>query len=158
MKLHKYHIRKYQSEDLDTLAKIYADSIRHLGPTAYSESQIEAWSSFAKHAEFANWIELATTFVAVAQNGVIIGFAGFSKSGYVSAVFVTPLYQRIGVGSSLLTKVLSAMKSLGFKQVASHASEFSRPLFEKFGFTVSEIEHTEVNGIGISRYAMQTHI
>ena len=35
--------------------------------------------------------------------------------------------------------------------ITSHASEFSEPLFEKFGFVVNEIEHTSGNGVK-SRY------
>lgn len=152
------HIRKYQGTDLDSLAKIYVESIRHLGPAAYSKNQIEAWAGFARDSGFKNWIEATITFVAVSQNNEIMGFAGLTESGHISAVFVAPRHHRKGVASGLLTMVLDAARSMGIVQITSHASEFSKPLFEKFGFVVSEIERTEVKGIGFSRYAMRANI
>ena len=137
---------------------IYESSIRRLGPTAYSNAQVDAWASYASESGFENWIASAKTFVAVARNGGIIGFAGLAGNGHVSAVFVAPAYHRMGVGSELLTTILSYAQSMGVEKITSHASEFSKPLFEKYGFTVSEIEHTQVKGVSIFRYSMQTII
>lgn len=67
-------------------------------------------------------------------------------------------YQRKGVASSLISRLLEEAKALHISRVTTHASAFSKPLFEKFGFVLSAIEHTEVKGVRMSRYAMRASI
>jgi putative acetyltransferase len=44
------------------------------------------------------------------------------------------------------------------KTVTTEASEFSKPLFEKHGFTVTEVEHTTCKGVEFTRYAMRLEL
>lgn len=152
-------IRRYRSCDLRSLGRIYAASIRHLGPQRYTESQVAAWSSFPDEGgRFANWIEDASTIVAVTEQGECIGFGGIEESGHITALFVSPPYQRRGVGSRLLERLLSVAGDSGCRTVSTAASEFSRPLFERFGFRVQEIEQTVFKDVTFQRYLMQSRI
>ena len=154
-----FHIRAYRPADLPALAQIYSGSIRHLGSAHYSPEQVAAWSSFPDDIErFRRWIEDVTTLVATDGQGQPLGFGGLDAGVRISAVFVAPAQQRRGIASALLTRLLEAAKAGGATTVTSEASEFSRPLFERFGFSVHEIEYTEFKGVRFSRYAMRLHV
>lgn len=152
-------IRRYRHADLPSLTTIYASAIRHLGPLHYSPAQVRAWSGFCAETErFKNWIEHATTFVAVSEDGRCAGFGGLENDRHIASLFVAPDFQRSGIASRLLTRLLEEARTRGANTVTAKASEFSKPLFEKFGFEVQEIEHTERDGVELSRYAMHTCI
>lgn len=151
-----YCIREYQHADLTALAGIYRNSIHYLGGTRYSREQVAAWASFPDNKlDFEYWLKCATTFVAVDSDDACIGFAGLEDHGRISALFVAPGWMRKGVGYRLLECLLEEARLRAFAMLTTEASEFSRPLFEKFGFVVREIEHTEFKGVRFTRYAMQ---
>jgi len=150
-----YALRCFTAADLPHLAGIYRNAIRHLGSEFYSAQQIAAWSAFADDQEaFAAWFDNATALVAVDAHGTRLGFGAYQASGRIAALFVAPAAMRKGIGTALLTRMLDELRQHGVKRVTTEASEFSRPLFEKSGFTVKEIEHTEHRGVAFQRYVM----
>ena len=152
----EYEIRAYREQDLSFLAQIYSSAIRYLGAGVYSDAQIEAWAGFPTDANaFRRWVEGAETFVAVNEGGKCVGFSGLVDGAYISSVFVSPESQRKGIAGSLVSRVLEEARRKQSTEITTHASEFSRPLFEKFGFVVIELEHTEVRGVEFERYAMR---
>jgi putative acetyltransferase len=154
-----YHIREYQNADLPSVATIYTSSIRHSGAEYYSGDQIAAWSSFPEDmADFERWIDKATTFVAVNSHDECVGFGGIEHHGRIASLFVAPAFMRKGVRSRLLMRLLEEARAQRIAVVTTDASEFSRPLFEKFGFGVEEIERIEFKGVEFSRYAMRASI
>lgn len=154
-----FDIRKYQNSDLPALANIYRGSIRHLGTESYSKEQVEVWSSFSDDIQdFENWLKGATTFVAVDSNNACVGFGGLEEHGRISSLFVASEWMRKGVGTGLLGRLLEEARLHALTMVTTEASEFSRPLFEKCGFVVREIEYTEFKGVKFTRYVMQTRI
>ena len=115
-------IRAYARADLAVLRTNYADSIRDLGESAYTEEQVAAWSSFSEDAEpFTKWIEDVSTFVAVSDGGACVGFGGLEASGRISSLFVTPAHMRTGVGSMLLRRLMVEAKSVGVVGVTTHS-------------------------------------
>ena len=153
------NIRKYEVSDLLSLAHIYKSSIFQMGSHYYSEKQITAWSGFADDIKsFELWISNAATYVAENGNREILGFGGLEKSGRISSLFVAPKATRKGVGKALLSRLLSIIKFRGIVKATTEASELSKPLFEKFGFTVSNVEVTSFRGAAFTRYAMALNI
>ena len=151
----QFTLRDYLQRDLPSLADIYASSIRGAGPEYYTHPQVAAWAGFAEDIEaFRKWIEEARTLVAVSGNGACIGFSGLIEENHISALFVSPTHQRQGVASMLLGRLLEEARAKGVRAASAHASEFSRPLFGKFGFEVVQLERTEVKGVEMSRYKM----
>jgi putative acetyltransferase len=103
------------------------------------------------------WVSDAMTLIAVAENECL-GFGSLQSQGRISALFVAPGYGRQGIASQLLAHLLAEARSRGFEVVAAEASEFSRSLFGKYGFSVTEVEHTRFRGVAFTRYAMRAHI
>lgn len=154
-----YSIREFEEADLPSLIFIYQSAIRNLGNEYYSDEQIAEWSSFADDiSAFENWITKAVTYVAIDNQQACIGFSGFEKPARISSLFVSPKRIRKGIGSALLRRIFEVITSLGISDATTEASEFSKPLFEKFGFQVKNIELTKHRGITIPRYAMELHI
>lgn len=152
-------IRKLCSEDLDSLSRIYSDSILQLGNEYYSAEQVTAWASFsADTEEFNAWLIDATTLVAVDTSDTCLGFGSFQSQGRVSSLFVAPEFQRMGLGSKLLERLMEEARSRAFAMITTEASEFSRPLFEKYGFVITEVERSKFKGVDFTRYAMQARI
>ena len=63
-----------------------------------------------------------------------VGIGGLEKKGRISSLFVSPGCMRRGIGSALLTRLLEEAESRNMGQLRTEASEFSKALFEKFGF------------------------
>jgi putative acetyltransferase len=155
----KCEIKEYRNSDLLSLRTVYSCCILHLDESAYSKEQVAAWSSFPEDSvAFQEWVGGAATFVALSNDGACIGFGGLGNGGRISSVFVMPGCMRNGVGSVLLKHLIEEAKSRGFAGVTTEASEFSKPLFEKFGFGVVEVERTEFKGVEFNRYVMRASI
>ena len=148
-------IRPYRHSDLDSLLRIYRESITHLGGSRYTPEQVRAWSGyFDEPAAFGKWLGRSDTVVAVDEAGQAIGFGSIEDTGRIASLFVAPSAMRRGVGMALLSRLLDEARTRGMTAVTAQASEFSRPLFEQFGFETAGIEHTEVEGAAFVRYAM----
>ncbi len=145
-------IRRFNAADLDAVRQVYRHAIEHLGPSAYTPEQVQAWASFADDPGFAEWIQNAQTFVAADESGTPQGFGGLQLPGYLSALFVAPAYLRQGVGRGLLEELLSHTDPN--QPVTVAASAFSKPLFEQYGFVVEQLERSRFKGVDFLRYAL----
>lgn len=86
---------------------------------------------------------------ACSEDGTIVGVAAIRKVGNVwrvKGLFVAPTYRGHGVGSNLVETILDDIKTNtdGSKRITTFATNMSRPIFEKNGFTV---KNTNKNGI-----------
>jgi putative acetyltransferase len=152
-------IRQARPQDFESLARIYSDSIRHVGREFYSPAQVDAWSSYAGDTEeFRAWLDRSTTFVAVDRSDECLGFAGLEPRGRIASLFVAPACMRQGIAGNLVRHLLAEARSRGLEVVTTEASEFSKPVFEKCGFTVTEMEFTRFKGVDFSRYAMRVRL
>ena len=53
---------------------------------------------------------------------------------------------------------LKMAEARGLKRLTTEASHFSRPLFARFGFRVTEVETVERGGVRIDRHRMALEI
>ncbi len=129
-----------------------------LGPELaerYTPEQVRAWASGPNdHARFRTFILGVTTFVAEDQ-GRILGFCGLGADGHLASLYVDGAQGRKGIGSILLGKAIGEARERGILSLHTEASEFSKPLFEKFGFETFETEHVIRGGVAFERYRMQ---
>ena len=126
-----------------------------LGVQQYATEALEAWAQFSQRPQFRQFILENDTLVAEG-GGEILGFAGLDASGRVASLYVSPKYARQGIGSMMLSAVLDHGRKGGLSSFHTEASEMSRPLFERFGFAVTECETVERRGVQIHRYIMKS--
>jgi len=149
------NIRLATESDIPELAQLYRDAVKAIAPTAYNPEQVVSWAAFAGETEsFKQFILAAKTFIA-ADSEKIWGFSGLKNDGHVVSVYVHPDYFRQGIGSRLLTAVIESARDREIAQLYSEASEFSKPLFEKFGFENYDRERVWRNGVWFDRYLMR---
>ena len=151
----KFYIRPCVDQDMSEVAQIYKQGIKQVALKHYSDDQVAAWSSFADDTDdFRKWINKSATFVALNPELQIVGFAGLEAKGRISSLFVAPEVMRSGVATALLSHLMDEINKRGINSITTDASEFSKPLFKKFGFTVTSLEHTRFKGVLFTRYKM----
>ena len=144
--------------DLPALAKLFDDSVRRIAPQKYSPEQVDAWAASAMDTKFfSKFVLESTTFIAE-ENDLILGFGGITTAGQITSLYVRGDFNRKGVGSKLLKKIIEYARTNKCDRLYTEASEFSKPLFEKFGLEVYEEEEVIRNGIQFQRYLMQKFI
>jgi putative acetyltransferase len=152
--VNKIKIRVVTASDIPALEAVYRDSVKAIAPQRYSPEQVEAWAYFPSDTEaFNNFIFNPTTFVAEIE-GIIVGFSGCEKNGHIASLYVRGDYNHQGIGSRLLETVITSAKLDKIPRLYTEASEFSRALFEKFGFQVSGTENLVREGVWFHRYLM----
>jgi putative acetyltransferase len=147
-------LRRAREEDVPTLARLYEESIRAEAPDHYAESQIQVWASFAaREEEFRRFVLGPFTLVAEDGSGVV-GFGGLETDGRLASLFVRRDRVRHGVGTALLSALIEHGEREGLQTFRTEASEMSRGLFERFGFTLDSVEIVERDGETLPRYRM----
>ena len=152
-----WQIRLAKESDIMTLSHVYRSAIQAIGEEYYSDEQVAAWASYPDDIdEFKRWVQEALTFVALADNSRLVGFGGVEQAGRISSLFVAPDFMRQGIASALLAHVIAEVGSIkNIEELTTHASEFSKPLFMKFGFEVANVESRNFKGVDFIRYAMR---
>lgn len=156
-------LRRATAADLPTLATIYGDGARQLGPRVYTAEQVAAWASFSADVEgFARYVLEADTWVAESPDGALLGFSGFSahsaadgrRWAEVHSLYVRPDAMRRGLGSRLLQDALWRAAAAGLVQAEAWATPFSRPRFAQAGFVLAEAVWAPYQGVMFERYRM----
>lgn len=152
----EYRVRAARPDDINALARIFRESVLQIEPGDYTPEQIAAWASFADDTDdFVAWINGATTLVAVDLHDECLGFGGLEAQGRVASLYVAPDAMRQGIASDLLRRLMEEARESGLEWLTTEASEFSKPVFERLGFMVAEVECAEYKGVDFIRYRMR---
>jgi putative acetyltransferase len=146
-------IREVTEADVSTLASLFMDAVQAAGPSYYSAAQVEVWTAFAEAESFREFVLVPSSLVAEDETGPI-GFTGMEPDGHVTALYVRSDRMRRGVGSVLLTAVVNLARERNITRFYAEASKVSRPVFERAGFRVAEVETVERHGVLFERYRM----
>jgi putative acetyltransferase len=151
-------IRRATEADLPELTALFAHSVKAIAYQRYSNEQVEAWASFSSQTDAFNQFLLGANTFVIETAGQILGFSGVALDGHITALYVHGDYQRQGIGSSLLKTVLNYAQTHNIATLYAEASEFSKPLFEKFGFETYDTENVERNGVMFHRYLVRKNL
>lgn len=154
-------IRDFREADAPALVAIFRAAIAGLGPRAYSEGQVAAWSARAPSPEIfcqrvgsGASILVALGVSATGASELPIGYALFEPDGHFDHLYCHPDHSGKGVGSSLIQAVEAFARKTSIAQLFTEASEIARPVFEREGFTVSHRRDLDIDGVAIHNYAM----
>lgn len=147
-------LRRATADDVPALAALYAVAAEQLGPQVYTADQVRAWQSFGRDTPaFRDYVLGAETWLADSAAGPA-GFCGFDAAGEVRSLYVHPSLGRRGIGSALLTHVLGCASAAGLGHLEVWVTPFSRPLFERAGFTLVEVRREPYQGVVFDRYRL----
>lgn len=153
-------LRLAVADDVPALAALYAQAASVLGPQVYGPAQVAAWQSFGRDTpEFRRYVLSAETWVAEATEAApaCVGFCGIDAEGEVREVhslYVHPQQGRRGIGRRLLQHTLDRASAAGVRRFEVWATPFSRPLFERAGFTLHEVRTEPYQGVVFERYRL----
>ena len=147
-------IRTYQPADLESVMTCFNNSVREIGSRYYTARQIDAWA--AASSDVPAWRKrLDTGGVFLAEiNGNLAGFVRVKESGCLDLLFVSPQFERKGIGRMLLQTACSWAKENGAEKLWSDVSLAARPLFESMGFEVIAEQIVERRGEQLQNYRM----
>ena len=146
-------IRMVSADDLPALRDLYAGSVLAVGLTHYTPEQVQAWAASAWDERFESFSLKPMTVVAV-HGDTITGFGGIEPDGHITSLYVHAGHLRQGVGTLILQHLIDHAQQQRMSRLHAEASYFSKPLFEKCGFTTSSIERSIHKGVAFERYLM----
>jgi putative acetyltransferase len=152
------HVRVVQPDDAPTLAELYRDSARGLGPAAYSQSQVDAWASFPDDFDaFRQRILQGVGFASVVGDE-IAAFGQLDPVDHVALLYTATRFSRQGHATTIYRRLEAVARAKGVTRISKTASHFSRPLFAREGFTLSEIERSIYKGVVFERFKMEKRL
>jgi len=113
-------IRRAEAADEEALARIRRSAILALAVPAMSIEQAETWAARVAADRIARAIREHDVWVAV--EGVAIGWVEVDRDR-IAALYVAPSEARCGVGSILLTRAESAIRSSGHATARLESSQ-----------------------------------
>lgn len=133
--------RNATESDLPDLAKIYIDAVNTLGPRAYTPGQIAAWRRWPtdEPEEFRRRLTAGTCRVAEV-NGAPVAFAEFTAPDHLDFLYTKGEFAGRGLASCLHQQLEPVALENGATVLRTEASYLSRPVFNRLGYEVIDIE------------------
>src|SRR5262249_34196775 len=130
----KLAMRPFLPADALVVAEIFRASVEELTADQYSESQREAWASFADDEEaFATRLADQLTLVGTI-GGSPVGFVSLKGSGGVDKRYVPPGVARQGIGTMLMGALERLAGARGASRLIAGVSDAAIDFFKRHGF------------------------
>ena len=149
-------LRRATADDVGALGALYAQTARALGAWCYSPPQVTAWAGFGEDlAAFRPYVLEPETWIALADDGVPLGFSGIDDTGEVRSLYVRHDAVRRGLGSALLAHGLARGAERGLRHFTAWATPFSLPVFERAGFRLVKRVREDFHGAAFERLRVE---
>ncbi len=144
-----YEIRKATLADVAELVNVRIEFLSEVN-TLTNEDIIVLKEANSRY--FLECIPKGTyvSFIAVLENK-IVGSSGITfyhlppnkkcptgKAAYISNIYTSAEHRGRGIASKLFTLLVKEAKELGYEKLLLNATDMGRPLYEKFGFTMTK--------------------
>ena len=118
-----YKLRKLSEEDIPVLQTLFRETVLHVNARDYTREEVEDWASCGDSMEHMKDLLARNDYVAALnERDEIIGFSSMNAEGYLHSLFVHKDYQRVGVGSLLLSAVEKRAREYGVSEITSEVS------------------------------------
>lgn len=152
----RYRLRKLSKEDIPILQTLFRETVLHVNARDYTREEVEDWASCGDSAEHMKDLLARNDYVvALNEQGEIIGFSSMNTEGYLHLLFVHKDYQRVGVGSLLLSAMEKRAREYGVAEITSEVSLTARPFFEENGYKVIKVQKRRANRLELTNFVMR---
>lgn len=138
-------VRTATPADAEAVRRVHRASIEGLGPSAYTQEQVDAWARGCESTEYTASIRSDDLFFIVAEDtNQILGFGSLcfeSPSGYeacvdaeITGVYVHPSVARNGVGTTLLISLEQEARERDCWTLGLSASLNAVPFYGHHGY------------------------
>jgi putative acetyltransferase len=149
------HIRDFRIGDEMRLHEVFRSAVRGVASADYTPAQIDAWAPESIDVEaWTARIRSLRPFVVEAE-GTIVAYADLQGDGYIDHFFVSGLYPRQGIGTTLMRHIVETAAARGIDTLTADVSRTAQPLFEHFGFVVVEQRTRTVRGVAVPNALMR---
>lgn len=148
-------IRLFETQDAESIAQLFHDTVRTVNRGDYSSSQVEAWAPDNLH--FRDWAAVCSSrFTFVAEDaGVIAGFGELEPNGHIDCFYCHKNYQRCGVGKQIYEAIEAKAIELVLNRLFVEASITAKPFFERMGFSLVQEQKVARREETFVNYAME---
>lgn len=141
--------------DLDEVRQLFYDTITKVNVRDYTPEQIAVWSS--GHTNIPKWeMRLTEQYCVTAKHGEkIIGMASLAPSGYLDLMYVHHAHQGQGIATLLLQALELQAARWAITEIYLDVSVTARPFFLRHGYTISEYNEKEIQGVTFQNAVMR---
>jgi putative acetyltransferase len=151
-------IRPLQATDLDAVIAVYRDAVLSQAPGLYSPAQVQAWAAHADgNTELAAALRRGIGWVNCGHGpepGSIEAFALLDPPDRLALLYCRGRSARQGRCSALLDRLEGHAAASGVDRLRTEASQLSRPLLLRRGWTVEAPEDVRFAGQWFHRWRM----
>ena len=152
------YLRLYRPEDLESLTRLFFETIHTVNAGDYTPEQLWAWAPGAVDA--ARWDHtLREHHSLVALDGdLIIGFGDMDGGGYLDRLFVHRHFQSRGTATALCDALERHAASAGVTHFTTHASITARPFFSHRGYRTLREQQVVRRGVLLTNFVMEKSV
>ena len=88
----------------------------------------------------------------------IVGFAEFEDNGHIDCFYVHHLWQKKGVGYSLIKAIKEEAKLKNINRIFAEVSITAREFFEKMGFIIVREQIVNIRGVYLKNFMMEMYL
>lgn len=148
-------LRRYQSADCESLAKLFYETVHQVNKRDYTEEQLSAWAT--GRVDLSAWdrsLSSHRSLIAI-EGDHIVGFGDMDKTGYLDRLYVHKDHQGKGIASAICDALEKNAES---EKIITHASITARPFFEHRGYRVVKEQQFYRQGIALINYIMEKDV
>lgn len=138
--------------DVPACRSIYRTAVLSENGGPYTARQLSIWSKFSESEVFESFV-LKDHGICIRRGREIFGFGSFEINGHLKSLYVHPDHKLMGIGTTLLNAMEAKLRNVPV--IRAEASEFSKCLFLKNGYSAVGEERRVRDGVVFIRYNME---
>lgn len=148
-------IRSHRNSDIPGITRLYYDTIHLVNANDYTLEQLDAWAPTVPDVSF--WkARLKKYRVYVAEEDkCVVGFTELDTTGHIDCFFVHHEWQRRGVGSRLMQRVVATAGRELIPRLFAEVSITAVPFFRSQGFVVVKENEAIRQNVKLKQFAME---
>lgn len=151
-------IREYEEKDLDSIIKLFYDTVHFINIKDYTFEQVNAWAPENIDRSLWNTSLLEHYSIVFEHNGIIKGFCDCDNKGYIDRLYVHKDFQNQGIGKKLIENVEKYILDNEVCEFYSHVSITALPFFQKRGYIVVKNQFVNRNNIILENFIVKKKI
>lgn len=85
----------------------------------------------------------------------MVGFAEFETNGHIDCFYVHHDFQRVGIGSSLMSAIENDARTNKISRIFAEVSITAKPFFQRNGFVVIKEQCKLIRGVELTNFIME---
>lgn len=150
-------VREYRLFDTQAIMKLFYDTVHDINIQDYTIEQVNAWAQSDMNYEVWHKRSQAKLPYIAEINGEIVGFGELEADGHINCFYCHSKYQRMGIGSKLLSLMENIASLRGVKRLYTEASITAKPFFLFKGFSIVREQQVQLRGVLFQNYVMEKY-